>query len=88
MLLPFKRKVDDETQLLYFIQNLSDENYIYEIDNDYFLNKVVVICRLSLKISNREAYDYITAGCMWPAACWHRILKLHMTVFRARPQKR
>ncbi|CAL6035972.1 Hypothetical_protein [Hexamita inflata] len=38
MLLPFKRKMDDETQLLYFIQNLSDENYKYEIDNDYFLN--------------------------------------------------
>ncbi|CAL5979375.1 Hypothetical_protein [Hexamita inflata] len=38
MLLPFKRKMDDETQLLQFIQNLSDENYKYEIDNDYFLN--------------------------------------------------
>ncbi|CAL6009714.1 Hypothetical_protein [Hexamita inflata] len=38
MLLPFKRKMDDETQLLNFIQNLSDENYKYEIDNDYFLN--------------------------------------------------
>ncbi|CAL6032988.1 Hypothetical_protein [Hexamita inflata] len=38
MLLPYKRKMDDETQLLYFIQNLSDENYKYEIDNDYFLN--------------------------------------------------
>ncbi|CAL6113131.1 Hypothetical_protein [Hexamita inflata] len=38
MLLPYKRKMDDETQLLQFIQNLSDENYKYEIDNDYFLN--------------------------------------------------
>ncbi|CAL6054369.1 Hypothetical_protein [Hexamita inflata] len=38
VLLPTQRKIDDETQLLYFIQNLSDENYKYWIDNDYFLN--------------------------------------------------
>ncbi|CAL6060682.1 Hypothetical_protein [Hexamita inflata] len=38
VLLPFKRKIDDETQLLSIIQNLSDNNYRYEVDNDYFLN--------------------------------------------------
>ncbi|CAL6043059.1 Hypothetical_protein [Hexamita inflata] len=38
VLLPFKRKIDDETQLLSIIQNLSDNNYKYEVDNDYFLN--------------------------------------------------
>ncbi|CAL6074040.1 Hypothetical_protein [Hexamita inflata] len=38
VLLPFKRKIDDETQLLSIIQNLSDNNYQYEVDNDYFLN--------------------------------------------------
>ncbi|CAL6053660.1 Hypothetical_protein [Hexamita inflata] len=38
VLLPFKRKIDDETQLLSIIQNLSDNNYKYEVDNDYFIN--------------------------------------------------
>ncbi|CAL5979635.1 Hypothetical_protein [Hexamita inflata] len=51
MLLPFKRKMDDETQLLQFIQNLSDENYKYEIDNDYFLNNN----KLKFKATNFKA---------------------------------
>ncbi|CAL5978272.1 Hypothetical_protein [Hexamita inflata] len=38
VLLPFKRKIDDETQLLSIIQNLSDNNYQFTVDNDYFLN--------------------------------------------------
>ncbi|CAL5989312.1 Hypothetical_protein [Hexamita inflata] len=38
VLLPFQRKIDDETQLLSIIQNLSDNNYRYEVDNDYFIN--------------------------------------------------
>ncbi|CAL6016581.1 Hypothetical_protein [Hexamita inflata] len=38
VLLPAQRKIDDETQLLQVIQNLSDTNYKYEVDNDYFLN--------------------------------------------------
>ncbi|CAL6081088.1 Hypothetical_protein [Hexamita inflata] len=38
VLLPAQRKIDDETQLLSVIQNLSDANFKYEVDNDYFLN--------------------------------------------------
>ncbi|CAL6063135.1 Hypothetical_protein [Hexamita inflata] len=38
VLLPFRRKIDDETQLLSIIQNLSDNNYQFTVDNDYFIN--------------------------------------------------
>ncbi|CAL6051561.1 Hypothetical_protein [Hexamita inflata] len=52
VLLPFKRKIDDETQLLSIIQNLSDNNYRYEVDNDYFINNN----KLKFKATNFKAF--------------------------------
>ncbi|CAL6043831.1 Hypothetical_protein [Hexamita inflata] len=52
VLLPFKRKIDDETQLLSIIQNLSDNNYKYEVDNDYFINNN----KLKFKATNFKAF--------------------------------
>ncbi|CAL6031220.1 Hypothetical_protein [Hexamita inflata] len=51
VLLPFKRKIDDETQLLSIIQNLSDNNYQFTVDNDYFLNNN----KLKFKATNFKA---------------------------------
>ncbi|CAL6020243.1 obscurin-like_isoform X3 [Hexamita inflata] len=51
VLLPFQRKIDDETQLLSIIQNLSDNNYRYEVDNDYFINNN----KLKFKATNFKA---------------------------------
>ncbi|CAL6056654.1 Hypothetical_protein [Hexamita inflata] len=52
VLLPFKRKIDDETQLLSIIQNLSDNNYQFTVDNDYFLNNN----KLKFKATNFKAF--------------------------------
>ncbi|CAL6099711.1 Hypothetical_protein [Hexamita inflata] len=52
VLLPFKRKIDDETQLLSIIQNLSDNNYQFTVDNDYFINNN----KLKFKATNFKAF--------------------------------